>query len=125
MPAIRIGQGSSGGQTSVHGTITREALSSDEQGPDRGRGGGLPPYEELPSQAAPADGKGPCPDRGHVSKEAEGILPDRKGICGVMEACGREEVPLPLCELLYGPEDAWREGQRQAAGRMGRASAAL
>lgn len=96
-----------------------------EQGPGKVRGEGLPSYEELTFQAAPADGKGPCPDRGPVSKGAEGILPDRKGIRGVMEARGREEVPLPLCELLYGPEDAWREGQRQAAGRMGRASAGL
>lgn len=90
VPAIRIGQGSSGGQTSVHGTITREALSSDEQGPDRGRGEGLPPDEELPSQAAPADGKGPCPDRQGAGKEAEGIPRDRKGIRDDMEAYGRE-----------------------------------
>ena len=90
VPAIRIGQGSSGGQTSVHGTITREALSSDEQGPDRGRGEGLPPNEELPSQAAPADGKGPCPDRQGAGKEAEGIPRDRKGIRDDMEAYGRE-----------------------------------
>ena len=96
-----------------------------EQGPGKVRGEGLPSYEELTFQAAPADGKGPCPDRGPVSKGAEGILPDRKGIRGVMEARGREEVPLPLCELLYGPEDARREAVRQAAGRMERASAAL
>ena len=85
----------------------------------------FPPYEELPSQAAPEDGKGPCPDREPVSKGAEGILQGRDGIRGVMEARGREEVPLPLYELLYGPEDAWREVVRQAAGRMGRASAGL
>lgn len=96
-----------------------------EQGPGKVRGEGLPSYEELTFQAAPADGKWPCPDRQRAGKEADGIPPDRKGIRGVMEARGREEVPLPLCELLYGPEDAWREGQRQAAGRMGRASAAL
>ena len=115
MPAIRIGQGSSGGQTSVHGTITREALSSDEQGPDRGRGGGLPPNEELPSQAAPADGKGPCPDRQRAGKEADGIPRDRKGIRGVMEAHGIEEGLLPPGEVLYGPEDARRKEDRQDA----------
>ena len=85
---------------------TEGPFRCSEQGPEKVRGEGIPPYEELPPQAAPADGKGPCPDRGPVSKEAEGILQGRDGICGVMEARGREEGPLPPGEGLYGPEDA-------------------
>ena len=115
VPAIRIRQGSRGAQTGLHGTGIRQAPSGDEQGPDRGRGEGLPPYEELPSQAAPADGKGPFPDRQGAGKEADGIPRDRKGVRDVMEAHGIEEGLLPPGEVLYGPEDARRKEDRQGA----------